>query len=103
MNAPKFKRGNNSSRTKLLKIFIVKFFFSPTDIFLVEIRSHSNTFTFLLQKMRQIRAITVTRGRPMTLTRTGWGRKHTVGSDADPLWELQVHREGAASKAGNYT
>lgn len=24
--------------------------------------------------MRQIRAITVTRGRPMTLTRTGWGR-----------------------------
>lgn len=53
--------------------------------------------------MRQIRAITVTRGRPMTLTRTGWGRKHTVGSDADPLWELQVHREGAASKAGNYT
>lgn len=100
MNAPNFERGN-SSRTKLLKIFIVKFF-SPTDIFLVEIRSHSNTFTFLLQKMRQIRAITVTRRWPMTLTRTGWGREHTVGSDVDPLWELQVHREGAASKAGIY-
>lgn len=36
----------------------------------------------------------------MTLTRTGWGRKHTKGQDTDPLRELQVQREGAASTTG---
>lgn len=32
----------------------------------------------------------------MTLIRTGWGREHSKGQDVDPLWELQVQRQGAA-------
>lgn len=89
------------SRTKVLNIFIANFF-SPTSIFLVETRSHCNTFTFL-QKMRQIRAITVTRGSPRTLTRTGWGGEHTIGQDMDPSRERQVQRERAASDTGIHT
>lgn len=43
---------------------------------------------------RQTGAIAVTRGRPRDLDKDRLGHRHTTGLDTDPLWELQVHREG---------
>jgi len=43
---------------------------------------------------KTVGVIAVTTGTPVTLTRAGRGREHTIGQDMDPLWELQVQREG---------
>ena len=50
--------------------------------------------------MRQIRAIAVTRGRPMTLTRTDWGR-NTPSARTRTLDGSYRYKEGAAGDTGN--
>lgn len=76
--------------------------FSNRYRFLVEIRSHGNTFTFLLQKVRQIRPPLLQEGgRDLDKDRLGQRTQH--GPWHGPWTGATGTKTGAASDTGVYT